>query len=129
MAPHLISQLQAPDLSDLSTTKPQSEGQAISTEVASTLTDLMIGAENNAGSQGKIPGVQIASKTGTAEHGTDPRNTPPHAWYIAFAPAEAPKIAIAVLVEDGGDRALAATGGSVAAPIGRAVIAAGLQGR
>jgi peptidoglycan glycosyltransferase len=129
MAPHLVSQLQAPDLSDLSTTAPESEGEAISPEVAATLTSLMIGSENNTGGEGKIPGVQIASKTGTAEHGTDPRNTPPHAWYIGFAPAEDPKIAIAVIVEDGGDRALAATGGSVAAPVGRAVIAAALQGR
>ncbi|AMY21087.1 penicillin-binding protein 2 [Rhodococcus kroppenstedtii] len=129
MAPHLVAQLQAPDLSTLDTTEPTSLGQAVSPEVAGTLTDLMIGAENNSGSEGRIPGVQIASKTGTAEHGSDPRNTPPHAWYIAFAPAEDPKIAIAVIVEDGGDRALAATGGSVAAPVARAVLGAGLQGR
>jgi peptidoglycan glycosyltransferase len=87
----------------------------------------MIGSENFSGGEGKIPGVQIASKTGTAEHGDDPRNTPPHTWYIAFAPAQQPTVAVAVIVEDGGDRALAATGGSVAAPIGRAVIAAGMQ--
>jgi peptidoglycan glycosyltransferase len=104
-------------------------GEAISSDTAATLTDLMIGSENNTSGEGKIPGVQIASKTGTAEHGSDPRNTPPHAWYIGFAPAKDPKVAIAVIVEDGGDRALAATGGSVAAPIGRAVIAAALQGR
>lgn len=129
MEPHLVAGLQGPDLKNLSSTSPVSAGQAMTPEVASTLTDLMVGSENATGGGGKIPGVQIASKTGTAEHGTDPRNTPPHAWYIAFAPAEKPKIAIAVIVEDGGDRALAATGGSVAAPVGRAVIAAGLQGR
>ncbi len=128
MQPQLVSELQGPDLSNLATTNPVSEGQAMSPQVAATLTDLMIGSENNTSGTGKIPGVQIASKTGTAEHGTDPRNTPPHAWYIAFAPAQNPTVAIAVIVEDGGDRALAATGGSVAAPIGRAVIAAGLQG-
>ncbi len=127
MQPHLVKQLQGPDLSNLATTSPSSVGQAITPQVAATLTDLRIGSENYTGGVGKIPGVQIASKTGTAEHGNDPRNTPPHAWYIAFAPAENPKIAVAVVVEDGGDRALAATGGSVAAPIGRAVIAAGLQ--
>ena len=48
----------------------------------------MVGAEQVTQQKGAIPGVQIASKTGTAEHGTDPRNTPPHAWYIAFAPAQ-----------------------------------------
>lgn len=128
MQPHLVSELQAPDLSTLDTVRPVSEGQAISSEVAATLTDLMIDSEKYTGGEGQIPGVQIASKTGTAEHGSDPRNTPPHAWYIGFAPAQKPTIAIAVIVEDGGDRSLAATGGSIAAPIGRAVIAAGLQG-
>jgi peptidoglycan glycosyltransferase len=128
MQPFLVSQLQGPDLSTLDTTKPQALGQAIAPDVNSTLTQLMIGAEDRAGNEGKINGVQIASKTGTAEHGTDPRNTPPHAWYIAFAPAKDPQVAVAVLVENGGNRALAATGGSVAAPVGRAVIAAALQG-
>jgi peptidoglycan glycosyltransferase len=128
MEPHMVQQLQSPDLTALATTQPVAVEQAITPEVAATLTQLMIGSENFTGGTGQIPGVQIASKTGTAEHGTDPRNTPPHALYIAFAPADNPKIAVAVVVEDGGDRALAATGGSVAAPIGRAVIAAGLQG-
>ena len=85
------------------------------------------GAEKFTQQDGAIPGVQIASKTGTAEHGTDPRNTPPHAWYIAFAPAQNPKVAVAVLVENGGDR-LSATGGALAAPIGRSTMAAVLQG-
>ncbi|WP_280420369.1 peptidoglycan D,D-transpeptidase FtsI family protein [Nocardia carnea] len=128
MEPYLVDQLQNPDLSELSTTEPVSVGQAVSADVASTLTDLMVASEENtAGSGGSA--YRIASKTGTAEHGADPRNTPPHAWYIAFAPAENPKIAIAVIVENGGDRALAATGGSVAAPVARAVLDAGLRGR
>lgn len=128
MQPHLVARLEAPDLAVLDETTPESLGQAISPSVAATLTDLMVGAEDWSGGQGAIPGVQIASKTGTAEHGADPRNTPPHTWYIAFAPAQQPRVAVAVIVEDGGDRALAATGGSVAAPIGRAVLSAGLQG-
>lgn len=128
MEPYLVDQLQNPDLSELATTEPVSVGQAVSADVASTLTDLMVASEENtAGSGGSA--YRIASKTGTAEHGSDPRNTPPHAWYIAFAPAENPKIAIAVIVENGGDRALAATGGSVAAPVARAVLDAGLRGR
>ena len=56
-----------------------------------------------------------------------PKNLAPHVWYVAFAPAENPQVAVAVVVEDGGDpNNLAATGGLVAAPIGRAVIAAAL---
>lgn len=128
MEPYLVDQLQNPDLSELSTTEPVSVGQAVSAEVASTLTDLMVASEENTAGSGGTS-YRIASKTGTAEHGSDPRNTPPHAWYIAFAPAENPKIAIAVIVENGGDRALAATGGSVAAPVARTVLDAGLRGR
>ncbi|TQM29562.1 peptidoglycan D,D-transpeptidase FtsI family protein [Nocardia bhagyanarayanae] len=127
MEPYLVDQTQGPDLSVLSKTKPVSVGQAVSAQVASQLTTLMVASEENTvGSRQSR--YTIASKTGTAEHGSNPRNTPPHAWYIAFAPAQNPKIAIAVIVENGGDRALAATGGSVAAPIARAVLDAGLQG-
>ena len=109
------------------TTDPDRIGRAIPASVATTITDLMVGAENRTQGGGKIPGVQIASKTGTAEHGNDPKNTAPHVWYVAFAPAVNPQIAVAVLVESGGDRNnLAATGGVVAAPIGRAVIAEAL---
>lgn len=128
MQPHLVAQVQGPDLQTLDTTEPEERGPAMPPEVATTLTALMVGAEERAGTAGRINGVQIASKTGTAEHGADPKNTPPHAWYIAFAPADDPQVAVAVLVENGGDRALAATGGSVAAPVGRAVIGAALQG-
>ncbi|OBF01339.1 penicillin-binding protein [Mycolicibacterium elephantis] len=126
MRPYLVDSLKGPDLSNISTTAPTEERRAVSEQVADTLTDLMVAAEQVTQQKGAIAGVQIASKTGTAEHGTDPRNTPPHAWYIAFAPAQAPKVAVAVLVENGGNR-LSATGGELAAPIGRATIAAALR--
>ncbi|MGE2692560.1 D,D-transpeptidase PbpA [Mycolicibacterium pulveris] len=127
MQPYLVDSLKGPDLSNIATTAPTEERRAVSEQVADTLTDLMVAAEQVTQQKGAIAGVQIASKTGTAEHGTDPRNTPPHAWYIAFAPAQAPKVAVAVLVENGGNR-LSATGGALAAPIGRATIAAALRG-
>lgn len=126
MRPYLVDSLRGPDLANISTTSPAEQRRAVTPQVASTLTDLMVGAEQVTQQKGAIAGVQIASKTGTAEHGSDPRNTPPHAWYIAFAPAQAPKVAVAVLVEGGGDR-LGATGGTLAAPIGRATIAAALR--
>lgn len=127
MQPYLVDSLAGPDLADIATTEPAEQRRAVSGKVAAKLTELMIDAEKVTQQEGAIPGVQIASKTGTAEHGTDPRHTPPHAWYIAFAPASAPKVAVAVLVENGGDR-LSATGGALAAPIGRAVIRTALQG-
>ncbi len=96
MRPYLVDSLKGPDLANISTTAPREERRAVSEQVANTLTDLMVAAEQVTQQKGAIAGVQIASKTGTAEHGTDPRNTPPHAWYIAFAPASAPKVAVAV---------------------------------
>lgn len=129
MAPHLIQEIQGQDLETIDTTTPDQLGQAVSPGVARTLTELMVNNENSYSGEGKIRGVQIAAKTGTAEHGTRPKETAPHVWYVAFAPAENPQVAVAVLVESGGDRDnLAATGGEVAAPIGRAVIGAALRG-
>jgi peptidoglycan glycosyltransferase len=85
MQPYLVENLKGPDLANISSTSPKELRRAVSPQVATTLTDLMIDAEQATQQTGSIAGVQIASKTGTAEHGSDPRNTPPHAWYIAFA--------------------------------------------
>lgn len=129
MSPYLVKEIQGQDLASIDTTEPDRIGRAVDGGVARTLTELMVNNENSYSGGGKITGVQIAAKTGTAEHGSDPKNTPPHVWYVAFAPAENPQVAVAVLVESGGDRNnLAATGGAVAAPIGRAVIATALRG-
>jgi peptidoglycan glycosyltransferase len=128
MKPQLVRNILAPDLSVLDRTGPEQVGVAMSRVTADQIRDLMVAAENSYRNDGKINGVSIAAKTGTAEHGADPKNTPPHGWYVAFAPAGNPQVAIAVLVENGGDRNLEATGGSLAAPIGRAVIGAALQG-
>ncbi|MDI6871343.1 MAG: penicillin-binding transpeptidase domain-containing protein [Bacillota bacterium] len=68
------------------------------------------------GGRARLAGVKVAGKTGSAEnpHGA------PHAWFIGFAPADAPVVAVAVVVENGG------LGGEVAAPVAREVIAAAL---
>ena len=67
--------------------------------------------ESGAGIRSKISGVKIAGKTGTAQnpHGSD------HAWFVSYAPADAPEIAIAVVVENGGG------GGLNAVPISRKI--------
>ena len=93
-------------------------------DIANRITQLMIGSEK--GTSG-YAGADIASKTGTAEHGENSRSSKPHAWYVAFGPSQNADVAVAVVVENGGDRGQAATGGSVAAPIGRAVIAQALK--
>ena len=124
MRPYLVKQVTGPDLEPIDTTVPHREGRAIEKPTADLLTQLMIGSEQfTTGASG----LDIASKTGTAEHGVDSRGSKPHAWYIAFGPTKKADVAVAVVVENGGDLGQAATGGSVAAPIGRAVIAEALK--
>jgi peptidoglycan glycosyltransferase len=63
--------------------------------------------------------VTVAGKTGTAQNA----GPAPHAWFIAFAPAEAPRYAVAVIVPNGGsNNNPEATGGAVAAPIAKQVL-------
>lgn len=120
MEPHLIKAITGADLETLKTTRPKQVAEAIPQNVADQLTELMKDAEAHAGGPSGI-----ASKTGTAEHGEDSRNSNPHAWYIAFSLEG--DVAVSVLVENGGNAGRDATGGSLAAPIGRAVIQAAEQ--
>jgi peptidoglycan glycosyltransferase len=79
--------------------------------------------QSGTGTAARIPGIDVAGKTGTAQTG----NNTIHAWFVCFAPAIQPKVAVAVLVEnqpEGGE----ATGGVIAAPIAKAVLQAALQG-
>jgi peptidoglycan glycosyltransferase len=100
-------------------------GRAISFQTAQTLTQMMIAVVNEGtGYRAALPGIQVAGKTGTATNG---EGRPPNAWFTAFAPAEDPRIAVSVIVLDGGDLGSDATGGQVAAPIVRAVIDAYLR--
>ncbi|MEU3272146.1 penicillin-binding protein 2 [Saccharomonospora sp. NPDC006951] len=130
MKPQLVKALLAPDLSTIEEFNPTelTGDPALSAANADVLKDMMIASEENTAGGGKDASLKIASKTGTAEHGSDPKTTPPHAWYTAFAPYDDPKIAVAVIVQSGGNHGLAATGGTVAAEIARTTIAAGLGG-
>jgi peptidoglycan glycosyltransferase len=122
MKPYLVKEVQGPDLSVLDQAQPQVLSQPLEAPAASELTSMMIGVvQSGTGTAAQIPGVTVAGKTGTAQHGT---GQAPHAWFIAFAPAENPVVAVAVLIEDGGNLNKEATGGRVAAPIARAVIKA-----
>jgi peptidoglycan glycosyltransferase len=122
MRPYLVREVQAPDLSTLSQTRPEVYKRAMSPAVADQLTAMMqLVVTNGTGGAAQIPGVQVAGKTGTAQHAV---GAAPHAWFIAFAPAQDPQVAVAVLVEDGGSAGSEATGGKVAAPIARDVMRA-----
>jgi peptidoglycan glycosyltransferase len=86
------------------------------------MTTMMEGVvESGTGTAAQIPGVKVAGKTGTAQHG---EGAAPHAWFTSFAPADDPQVAVAVVVEDGGSRGSEASGGRVAAPVAKAVIQA-----
>ena len=125
MKPYLVDQVLGPDVTVISQTKPQVLRQSVTPQVAAELTQMMIGVvAHGTGTAAQISGVQVAGKTGTAQHGTD---TTPHAWFIAFAPAQNPVVAVAVLVENGGALGSDATGGKVAAPIAAQVIKAVLH--
>lgn len=128
MRPQLVASLLAPDLSTIENFSEEelAGGRALSEDNAELLHEMMLDSEENTQGGGQQDDLTIASKTGTAQHGADPTNTPPHAWYTAYAPADDPEIAVAVLVESGGDHGLAATGGTVAAEVGRLTIDAGL---
>ncbi|WP_028851659.1 peptidoglycan D,D-transpeptidase FtsI family protein [Thermocrispum municipale] len=130
MRPHLVKELLAPALSVLEPVEPEElTGEpALSRHNAEVLRDMMIKSEQNTLGAGPYSHLKIASKTGTAEHGANPKQTPPHAWYTAFAPYDDPKVAVAVIVESGGKHGdLAATGGALASEIGRLTMKAALE--
>jgi peptidoglycan glycosyltransferase len=119
MKPYLVDSIQAPDLTVVDKLSPAEMGRAISPEVATALTQMMTSVvDRGTGRKARIQGVQVAGKTGTAQNSaTD------HAWFVGFAPADHPKIAVAVFIKNGG-----ATGGDISAPVARQVIQAYLSG-
>jgi penicillin-binding protein A len=99
--------------------------RVVSRRVAGIVRDMMLGVvRGGTGGAAAIPGVEVAGKTGTAElrptNGgpADPKNT--DAWFVAFAPASRPTVAVAVMLVGAGQ------GGATAAPIARTVLSAAL---
>ena len=76
-------------------------GQAISSRAAQTLNEMMVLSVDTAWARpAAIPGVKVAGKTGTAEAGA--AGSTPHSWFIGYAPADDPRVAIAVIMEHKG---------------------------
>lgn len=119
MRPYLVQRITAPDGETLRTVSPQTWRRPVDREVAQQTAALMQNAvELGALGGAYVPGYAIGGKTGTAETAGEA----PHAWFIGFIglPGEAPRYAVAVIVEAGGG------GGQVALPIGRDLLVAAM---
>ncbi|GAA3079238.1 peptidoglycan D,D-transpeptidase FtsI family protein [Streptosporangium carneum] len=121
MKPYLVNRVADAEGSEIDSADPEELSTAVSEETAGKLREMMVSVVNNGtASAAKIDGVSVAGKTGTAETS---QGKAPHAWFISFAPAEDPKVALALIVESGsaGDDA---SGGHTAAPIAKSVMEA-----
>jgi peptidoglycan glycosyltransferase len=122
MEPYVVDRITNPNGGVVTRTKPRKLHRAVSRQTAQELTQMMEGAvTSGTGTAAQIPGVPVAGKTGTAETGIPGRYT---SWFIAFAPANAPRVAVAVVLQD-----QTGFGGQVAAPIAKDVMQAILAGK
>jgi peptidoglycan glycosyltransferase len=126
MKPYLVDELRSHDLEVIDKTDPEPlTSNAVSAATARMLTDMMVAVVDNGTAQtAQIPGVKVAGKTGTAQSAP---SRPPYAWFVSFAPADNPTVAVAVLVQDAGVDRDAISGSGLAAPIAKAVMEAVLN--
>lgn len=119
--PRLVREVIEPTGGVLDRFEPESLGEVMDAGSAADLTDMMVAVvEAGTGTAAQIEGVSVAGKTGTAQTGVAGES--PHAWFICFAPADDPELAVAVIVENGGTFGSEATGGAVAAPIAKRIL-------
>lgn len=124
MKPHVLAQVANSQGQVVRTYQPSPWMTATSAETATQMTQLMTAVvQSGTGTAARIAGIDVAGKTGTAQTG----NNTIHAWFVCFAPATQPKVAVAVLIEDQPE-AGEATGGVIAAPIAKAMLQAALAG-
>jgi peptidoglycan glycosyltransferase len=122
MQPHLIDQVRAPNGSIVQRTRPHKVRRVISPQTAQELTQMMESVVTGGTATNiQIPGVQLAGKTGTAETGVNGKYD---TWFIAFAPAQDPKVAVAVALEN-----QTGFGATTAGPIAQSLIEAILRQR
>jgi peptidoglycan glycosyltransferase len=120
MKPTLVDRIVAPDGGIVERSRPDEWKNAIEPKTAAELTAMMRAVvEGGTGTAAQISGVPVAGKTGTAETGVAGRN---HTWFIAFAPADNPSVAVAVALSG-----QSGTGGTTAAPIAKAIMEALLR--
>lgn len=112
--PLLVKEITSPDGEIAEKKESKSLSNAISAKVADNIKNMMVDVVNNGtGKKAALSSIQVAGKTGTAQIS----GQEDHAWFIGFAPADNPQVAVVVLLENNGS-----TGGSSAAPIARKLI-------
>ena len=100
MEPRIVKSVRSPDGIILDQPAPSVRREVLDPATASTLNGMMQNVITTGQlTEAEVPGVKVAGKTGTAE--APPRD--PHSWFVSFAPADDPKIAVAVMVENGGE--------------------------
>ncbi|HWI22568.1 MAG TPA: penicillin-binding transpeptidase domain-containing protein [Baekduia sp.] len=117
MRPHITDRIVDPDGRTVQDFEPEQMSRVMSADSARKVNEMMQNVvREGTGTAGALRGIDVAGKTGTAEVG---RSCPNQAWFIGFAPAANPKVAVAVTLE-----CTAGTGGVNAAPIARDVMQA-----
>jgi peptidoglycan glycosyltransferase len=121
MRPQIVERILSPGGKTITHLQPDQLGRPIKRQTADELTRMMeLVVTGGTGTAASIPGIRVAGKTGTAETGRSNIYT---AWFTAFAPAEAPRVAIAVVAEN----QLNGFGGAISAPIAKQVMEALLR--
>ena len=124
MKPYLVDETKSPKLETIDRTDPEPmpDQPAMQSSASRDLRQMMVAVvEGGTGRTAQIPGVEVAGKTGTAQSSPD---RPPYAWFVSFAPADTPAVAVAVLVQDAGVARDQISGSGLAAPIAKAVMEA-----
>jgi peptidoglycan glycosyltransferase len=122
MKPHVVSEVRSPDLETLEEIEPEELSQAVSAHTAKQLQRMMVQVtEVGTGSTGAIPGIEVGSKTGTAQSSNA---RAPYAWYVSFAPADNPEVAVAVFVEKSDTPRGEISGSGLGGPIAKSVMQA-----
>ncbi|UFN43023.1 peptidoglycan D,D-transpeptidase FtsI family protein [Nocardioides okcheonensis] len=122
MRPYVVDEVRAPNLSVLDRTEPQSISKAISSTTADELTKMLVATvDTGTATPAQIPGVEVAGKTGTAQSTAE---RPPYAWFVSFAPADDPQVAVAVLVQSSDTAREEIAGGLLGGPIAKAIMEA-----
>lgn len=122
MRPYVVDEVRAPNLSVLDRTDPQSISKAISSTTAEELTRMLVATvDSGTATPAQIPGIDVAGKTGTAQSTPE---RPPYAWFVSFAPADDPQVAVAVLVQSSDTSRDEIAGGRLGGPIAKAIMEA-----